>query len=519
MLPEPTAWGRRPLLVLAGLFVLFALVRATSPVDLLEGDQGLQAGYIMDLLHGGSPAVQYEVSGRIATKPPLYNWLAALAARTLGTAAPWVIKLPSLLAGAGLVWIIFLIGRNLFGTPAGLLGAGACLASFHFMRLAWLARTDMVMVFLLHLAVYLAMALRREPGRSLAVGLVLGACFLTKGPVGPLFFLGWLLAWGVYGGGIKKPKAYLNLLPGLAVFLVVAGLWVWSVWDAPGFRETVVGRELGRRVPLASGMEDPVYLYFTWLLARVAPWPLIALAGLWPARKRPERREAFFLGLWALTWLIMLSAVGVKRADLILPVYPAVFVLAGLGLAYLFHPGPGRAARIVSAVLGLVLALLPLSTPWLMNQPPTAVYWLFCVGSAAAGLAVLYLARQGSALVLVPLLAGLIIFHGLHHHGLANRYPLNAYARLAGFLQPLKQAAAGGEVRAWKVHPLISYELGIHVPDRIPLAETRPKWVIIEPKRKKEVQEALGRSLTRKADLTGLKYGGTKVALFRVGEE
>ena len=201
--------GKTPLLVLAGLFALFVLVRASSPVDLLEGDQGLQADYIMDLLHGGGPAVQYEVSGRIATKPPLYNWLAVLAARTLGTAAPWVIKLPSLLAGAGLVWIIFLTGRNMFGVQAGLLGAGACLASFHFMRLAWLARTDMVMVFLLHLAVYLTMTLRKEPLRSLVVGLALGACFLTKGPVGPLFYLGWLLVWGIYGGAIKIPRAYL----------------------------------------------------------------------------------------------------------------------------------------------------------------------------------------------------------------------------------------------------------------------------------------------------------------------
>ena len=215
----------------------------------------------------------------------------------------------------------------------------------------------------------------------------------------------------------------------------------------------------------------------------------------------------------------MLSAVGVKRADLILPVYPAVFVLTGLGLTYLFHPRPGRAARIVCAVLGLVLALLPLATPWLMNQPPTALYWLFCVGSTAAGLAVLRLARKGSALVLAPLLAGLIIFHGLHHYGLANRYPLGSYARLASFLQPVKTAAARGEVRAWRVHPLFSYELGIHIPDRIPLTSTRPKWVIIESEHEEEVREVLGLPLTMEAELTSLKYGRTKVGLYRVGEE
>ena len=61
------------------LFALTALLQMTAPPDLLKGDQRKQVGYVMDLLHGGSLTIQYEVNGEIATKPPLYNWCAAAA--------------------------------------------------------------------------------------------------------------------------------------------------------------------------------------------------------------------------------------------------------------------------------------------------------------------------------------------------------------------------------------------------------------------------------------------------------
>ena len=516
--PHPDLAGRA-LPLLAALLALFVLARASAPCDLFEADQDKQVGYVMDLLTQGHLAVQYEVSGRIATKPPLYNWLAALAAQGLGTTSPWVMKLPSLLSAAGLVWIVFLLGRRLFGPWAGMLGAGACLASFHIMRLAWIARTDMLMVFLLHLAVYLTLTSRGGRGRSLLIGLALGGSFLAKGPAGPLFYLAWLALWTWHRRREEGPGGLLlPLLPGLGLGLALAGAWLALVWNAPGFQETVMAGEVGRRVPLVKGMEDPVYLYFAWLPARIAPWPLVAAAGLWLARKRPERGAAFFLGLWALVWLIMLSLVGVKRPDLILPVYPAVFVLAGLGLAYLFPDRPSRAVLGVCAALGAVLALLPLSTPWLMKASPTPAYLLLCAASVAAGLTALALARKGTALVVLPLLAGLIVFHGLHHHGLSNRYPLGAYDRLKAFLKPLRAEAAQGLVRAYEVHPLISYELGIHVPDQVPLLANSPRWLIIRPERLSRVRAATGWRLTKQAELRGLKYGRAKVDLYRVEE-
>ena len=155
-----TQFAMNKLKILLALFVLLVVVRVSSPVDFFEGDQQKQVGYIMDILHNGNWSVQYEVNGEIATKPPLYSWLAAMVAIITGTTAPWVMKLPSLLAGTGLLVLVFLIAERLFNKDTAFWAVVALMASHHFIKLIWFARTDMLMVFSLYLAVYFLLFLR-----------------------------------------------------------------------------------------------------------------------------------------------------------------------------------------------------------------------------------------------------------------------------------------------------------------------------------------------------------------------
>src|SRR5215475_9574086 len=71
-------------LVLLLLYALIACVRAFSPSDLATGDQPYQVDYIRDIARNGAWVIQHRADGVIAAKPPLYNWLAAIAIQLFG---------------------------------------------------------------------------------------------------------------------------------------------------------------------------------------------------------------------------------------------------------------------------------------------------------------------------------------------------------------------------------------------------------------------------------------------------
>jgi|GEM_PF-1229491 len=519
-------YGWRGAAYLGLLLALLLTVRLSAPPDLMEKDQEKQVGYVMDLLNGGRLAVQYEVTGAVATKPPLYNWLAYLTCLAFRTTAPWAMKLPSLLAGVVLLALIFLIARRLFDPVSAFWAAAACLASFHFVRLIWIARTDMVMVAGLYLALYLVLSRPATWRLSLAVGLLMGLNFLTKGPPGPIFLLIWLAVLGGLKGSLTRKKAWLNLLPGLLVFLALSLTWLALVWQAPGFQEKVVGGQVLRRLPLAGQAQDPWYLYFTWLLARIAPWPLVALAAVLLARRRPEAGPAALVGLAALALLLFLSLVGVKRHDLLLPVYPAVFILAGLGLRYLTEPPWARPLLWLIRALGLAFLALPLALPLsllmngprIMTRPVTLLTGSFLALAGLAGLAALWLARRGPSPALIPLLAGLIIIHGLYPHGLANPHPVGDYLRLRAFTRDLRGPAQKGEVLVWGARPLIWYELGLHGRPRFPaeLKGDPPRYLVLGPGRAEVVRLATGWRLKELAALKLDRYQENEARLYAV---
>jgi 4-amino-4-deoxy-L-arabinose transferase-like glycosyltransferase len=484
----------------------------------MEKDQQKQIGYVMDLLAGGRPAIQYEVNGAAATKPPLYNWLAALTCLVFGTTAPWAMKLPNLLAGAGLLVLIFLITRRLFDPAAAFWAVAACLASFHFVRLIWIARTDMVMVAGLYLALYLVLSRPPTWRLSLVVGLIMGLNFLTKGPPGPIFFLIWLAVLVGRAGTLTRAKTWLELIPGLVVFLALSLAWLGLVWQAPGFQERVVGDQVLRRLPLVGQAQDAWYLYLTWLLARIAPWPLVALFAFFKARTRPESGPALRVGLAGLALLLFLSLVGVKRHDLLLPVYPAVFILAGLGLKYLIEPPLDRTMVWLIRVLALVLVALPLIRPLIMSGPMTPLAGFFLVLTGLAGLLALWMTRRGPVQALIPLLAGLVLVHGLYPHGLANPHPVGEYALLREFAAPLRGPAQKGEVLLWGAPPLIWYELGLHGRPRHPveLKADSPRYLVLGPNRAEVVRIATGWRLKELAALKLDHHWENEAILYQV---
>lgn len=504
-------WYHRPL-ILVMLFGLLAVLRITAPSDLLEGDQVKQIGYVMDILHHGDWIVQYEINGEVATKPPLYNWLATGFCTLFRTHAEWVMKLPSLLASIGLLICLYVLGRHWFDERVGFYACVACIASHHFSKLMWFARTDMLLSFLVLLPITLLVTLRWKWWKSPLIGVIVGLSGLTKGPIGPLLFGLFLIAWGWHHDALRSRLGWRRLLPGLTLCLLICGVWLGAAWQLPRFEHTAIHWQLGQR------MNDPekarsFFYYIGHLVTRIAPWPFLAAIGYWMSRRRIEWRTAQFVLLWFVLFFIVFSIIPVKRHDHLLPVYPAVFLLAGLGLRYLVEPVVTTEAFWLMYPLSAILVASPILFPWTQQSNVSAmIAGAFICGTGAGWC---FLKRQRVSFAVVA--AGLICLHGVYHHWLHGSGRAD-YDQVLAFVEHVRcQVPPEDKVVVFYAHPLIAYELDQHdrLPDPEHLIASKPQYVIAPDYFKELITEKTHWNLTPLGDMTILPRED-RATLFRI---
>ncbi len=357
--PLEQAGAQMRLLGLA--FLLVAAIRIAAPSDLYRGDQGKQLDYVMDIAARGNWLVQHHEGGTIASKPPLYNWLAAPLLIALGKPSEFAVKLPSLMAGA-LAWLLLWdLARRLFNRQTAFWGTLFFIISSMFAKQVYYARTDMLLALLIVIQMWAAA--RWEEG-------------LNKKSA-PSFRNKWL--WALWGGGglavlAKGPIGIILPHAGLAFYwfwrrrffgrywksgwwwggallILPAALWLGAVYISEG-KETWIGIyermavdehwDRLRDVSSKSHENKPFYWYLPHLAARMSPWSWLAAAALfflpWKSfRQRAEPGEkdgqpfqgALFAFCWLAAGLILLSAVPSKRVDRVFPMVPALCLLAG----------------------------------------------------------------------------------------------------------------------------------------------------------------------------------------------
>ena len=347
---------------------LFAM-RLSGPPNLMDNDQERPAAYVRDVTQNGNWLCQRDATGDITSKPPLYTWLAALAAITFGRLNLFTLYLPAALSTLVLAWLIYGIGRAYFGSLAALLAGLVYLLSLVCAKQVALARTDGLFSLTVTIAALLAFrAWLRQRGWTW-FWVAAAAATLTKGPLGVLLAVGGLLAvvWEWRSGRPLFLKG--SHLLGITFFLLIAGGWF-----ALAYREMrtplinkVIKQELLREStsptrgePLVKNFYRPC-LYF---LARFAPWSLFACLGFWrtvknasvdPGRRRFER----FLFCWFFVGLLIFSLSSHQRGDLLWPLIPAAALCAGRELGRFVEKRP-PAVIVVSTVAATVAIFLGL---------------------------------------------------------------------------------------------------------------------------------------------------------------
>ncbi len=350
--------ARRALLALFLAFTL-AWFGSLDYRKLIKPDEGRYAEIAREMAVSGDWVTPRLNGIKYFEKPPLQYWATAAAFRAFGE-DEWTARLWAGGTGFFAVLLVFLTGRRLFGPDAGLLAAAALASSLLFLMIGHMNTLDMGLAFFLQLALSGFLFAQRAPRTRQACGWMLltwaalALAVLSKGVVALALPGAALIAYSLLARDFS-PWRRLHLAWGLPLFLLIAAPWFVAVSQAnPEFPRFFFIHEHFERFLTAGHRRTQPWWYFLPVLAAGAlPWTLVMLQALlqaWRAGPLRAFQPGRFLLVWVAVVFLFFSASGSKLPSYILPVLPALALLAGELLA-------GIARRSLLLHLGLVAAL------------------------------------------------------------------------------------------------------------------------------------------------------------------
>ena len=364
--------GWRPYLLLV-LLSLALYLPGIAALPVTDRDEARFAQASRQMLESGDfLRIRFQDEAR-NKKPAGVYWLQAASVALLSdseSAAIWPYRLPSLLGAMTAVLLTFALGRHLVGAAPALLGAALLAASFGLVSEAHLAKTDAL---LLATVVASQTALGRiyvaERRGGVSASSSMPALFwtaqalgiLVKGPITP--FLSLLTAAALsLADREARWLAALRAQWGLPLMLLIAAPWFIAIavaTDGAFFGESVshdfFGKLLGAQEAHGAPPGSYLLVSFAWF------WPgslLLAPTLLWAWRGRHMPAERFLIA-WIVPFWIVLELVPTKLPHYVLPVFPALALLAGSAVLSARGAMLGR-WRIVHAVIVAVWLLVTL---------------------------------------------------------------------------------------------------------------------------------------------------------------
>jgi 4-amino-4-deoxy-L-arabinose transferase-like glycosyltransferase len=315
-------------------------------------------------------------------KPPLLYWLVALGfAAGLGDdLAP---RLPIALLSSGFLLLFFHQVRREFGERAALYASGILATSAGWLAYSHVAVTDLPLAATFTASLLLCLPWVRSGGRRglLIAGVFLGFAVLAKGLV-PLALMAPLL----WIAGRRWPELFL--LAGAAI--AIASPWYLACYWQNGnavINELFWKHHVSRFFSPELQHVQPWWYYAPVLLGLLFPWtPTLAVI---PHRTSDNRRK--LLLAIVVVGFVLFSAGANKLPGYLLPLIPAIAVLAGIRLAEMKDV---RAVVGCSAILLLALPLIAGTLPQalvvgLSKVELTAIGWGSVV-PVVAGIAVVF---------------------------------------------------------------------------------------------------------------------------------
>jgi 4-amino-4-deoxy-L-arabinose transferase-like glycosyltransferase len=289
-----------------------------------------------EMLHAHSPLVTTYAGATEFwnLKPPLGYWILELSYVVFGE-TPFALRAPAALCGLLVVAVTILYARGVTGAAVAILSGAILTTCFGFLghHAVRSGDLDAQLTLVLFPILFLAPRLATRRQSRLALGLVLGLAFLIKS-FAILPFVAAVALYGTLTRGIGSWRLWP--LP-----LLIAGTitMTWAVSrsiaeDSWEFVYRMVAEDLFQR---ATSQVDPggnsLWDYVGCLFDRLAPWPLVILAGVafgaHAARRRFATDPWLLLWCYALVPVVLFSVARTHHSWYIVPIYPAWAILAG----------------------------------------------------------------------------------------------------------------------------------------------------------------------------------------------
>jgi 4-amino-4-deoxy-L-arabinose transferase-like glycosyltransferase len=368
----------------AGLaFVLLAAVPFfydLGAFPIFQWDEARYVNNALEMRATGDPWI-VRMDGAVDTwnfKPPLVLWLQALSMSVFGP-TEWAARLPSALAGLGIVALLYWFCYRVLGTLlAGATSTLFFLASWGFLapHTGRTADLDAVQTFFLVAYALLFLRFLLAGGRAArvfpAMGALVVAAFLCKGLPG-FFYLPFLVLIALLPSNFprlwREPALYASAAGAIALCVAYYAV---RAWQDPAYWQLLRASEFNRFS--GKGVEwhvQPFGFYRRNFSELQRFYPLVWYLLLTPvayfaARTARIRRAVLYFAILAAGHFLLISATPVKLQWYDAPLYPLFALLLGLtvseGLAWLWsRPAfarPPAAWRVpVSLALTVVLCL------------------------------------------------------------------------------------------------------------------------------------------------------------------
>lgn len=364
---------RGPLLLLLAATALLLLLGLGSRE--LWGAETRWANIALQMLQSGDYFDPYLKGSPYYDKPLLSYWLITATSWFTGGLGHWSLRLSSVISAWFSVWLVYLLGEQLFRKGTGLIAGWMLATTFYFVFWARVATADILTVCGVLAAVWWYW---RGPDDSrfwryvVFFGL-LSLTSLFKGLIGfilpGLVLLPHLLSE-------HRWKRHLNLR--LLAALVIAGAFYMTpfvlshFYGAPNYEQSGLGLVLRENVVRFFQPFDqfgPIYTYLIYLPVYTLPWAPCWLIALWVAARNWKHIEPDTRWLIQGLALLMLffTASGSRRSYYVLPLVPLAQLLGAWWVTRRLaeRNSEGRGLKIGFAVAtALLVAILGVLYPW-----------------------------------------------------------------------------------------------------------------------------------------------------------
>lgn len=336
-----------------------------------------------------SPAPSWMLTHVWLHIPPFGIWAAALSLRLLGN-TPFALRLPGMVFDVGGMLVSYALGRRLFGSVAGLVGAAFVGYAPYFVLVGqgyvFGDLTDTPLLFLTPLGFY-CLIRGYQTGRLrwlFGAGCATGLCYLCKAGIGILPLLGALVAlyacewifpqeaaWRRLGWrGVAMAVAGTALVAGPYILYTDIAYPAIAKQEANTWRFAVFHSYEGWGRPPDYHLTMYLYAAYGSPLSLLLLGALVALALI--AWKRRSRADALVVA-WLLALYIPLSVAVTKAAPMSIAAAPAWgYAVARVVTVALAGRSHAWRAMTCGALFGA--GLLGLTLPWLLPGAATRIY-------------------------------------------------------------------------------------------------------------------------------------------------